>query len=293
MAKPNQPTCETETDAQYEGGAGSTLVLLHGIGNTWRAWKPVLPLLREHHRVVAITLPGHHGGPATPDPATLSIATMSDAVLGQLNALGIESAHIAGNSLGGWLALELHRRGFAESVTALSPAGAWTDPADTLRVARQALTGYALSRSPALRFIAKRLSGLLYFSVVRRTLLALAMTRGDQMTAEELKAVMGALSNADVLPGLIAAVQRDGAIVAIPNTTIPIRIAWGQYDRIVPFERFGRPMLAQIPSAEHVTLPGVGHVPMHDDPHAVAKTILEVTQRARKPAPRSRSDAKT
>lgn len=268
-----------ETDAHFDGGAGSTLVLLHGMGNTWRAWKPVLPHLLRHHRVLAVTLPGHHGGPEMPDPATLSIATMADAVLAQLKGHGLESAHVAGNSLGGWLALELHRRGFAKSVTALSPAGASIDPADTNRVANQVLTSYALARHPTVQAVAVSMGWVLYSPLVRRLLMSRAMKRGDLMTADELKAAIVAMPNTHVLPGLIAAAQRDGSIDPIPHTDVPIRIAWAQHDLVVPFDRHGKPMLERVPSAEHVTLRGVGHVPMHDDPQAVARTILEVTNR--------------
>ena len=63
----------------------------------------------------------------------------------------------------------------------------------------------------------------------------------------------------------------------LPDPGCPIRIAWGGRDRTLPFERYGKPMLEAVPSAELVMLPGVGHVPMSDDPELVARTILEVT----------------
>jgi pimeloyl-ACP methyl ester carboxylesterase len=55
------------------------------------------------------------------------------------------------------------------------------------------------------------------------------------------------------------------------------RCHWGDRDRTIPFERYGRPLLTSIPQAEHVVLPGVGHVPMHGDPALVAETILQTT----------------
>jgi pimeloyl-ACP methyl ester carboxylesterase len=57
----------------------------------------------------------------------------------------------------------------------------------------------------------------------------------------------------------------------------PIRIVWGDRDRVLPFKHFGSPMLERVPDAELVRLPGVGHVPMSDDPSTVAALILEVT----------------
>jgi pimeloyl-ACP methyl ester carboxylesterase len=116
------------SEAAYEGGSGSTLLLLHGLGGTWHIWKPVLALLERHHRVVALTLPGHWGGPELPAGATPSVDLLADVLAEDLRRRGIVRPHVAGNSLGGWLSLELARRGLVSSVTALSPAGGWNTP---------------------------------------------------------------------------------------------------------------------------------------------------------------------
>jgi pimeloyl-ACP methyl ester carboxylesterase len=57
----------------------------------------------------------------------------------------------------------------------------------------------------------------------------------------------------------------------------PVRIAWGERDKTIPFDRYGRPVLDALPGAEQVTVPGVGHIPMYDNPRLVVETILEVT----------------
>src|SRR3954451_18599286 len=94
------------------------LVLLHGLGGTWRVWLPVLGQLESHHRVFAPTLPGHAGADPLPLGSAVSVAALVDALEAQLDDQGIHRAHIVGNSLGGWLALELARRGRARSVVA-------------------------------------------------------------------------------------------------------------------------------------------------------------------------------
>jgi pimeloyl-ACP methyl ester carboxylesterase len=58
----------------------------------------------------------------------------------------------------------------------------------------------------------------------------------------------------------------------------PVRIVWPEQDRVIPFEHFGRPMMARLPGAELVRMSGVGHVPMTDDPVGVTVKILEVTR---------------
>src|SRR5215210_391291 len=107
----------------HRGGSGDPLVLIHGIGHTWRGWKPMLPLLEERFEVLAVDLPGFgHSAPFPPGHDSTPEA-LADAVEDEMARAGFDRAHIAGNSLGGWVALELARRGRAETVTALSPTG--------------------------------------------------------------------------------------------------------------------------------------------------------------------------
>src|SRR3954451_8732090 len=95
--------------AQHRGGAGPPLVLLHGFTDTWRVWELVLADLERRHAVLAPTLPGHAGGPPMPENADPEV--MVDALEALLDDAGIDDAHIAGNSLGGFLALKLAERG--------------------------------------------------------------------------------------------------------------------------------------------------------------------------------------
>jgi pimeloyl-ACP methyl ester carboxylesterase len=102
-------------------------VLVHGITMSWRAWQSVIPLLAERHEVFAPSLAGHHGAAPTVPGAVVSVPALTDALEAQLDDAGIDTAHIAGNSLGGWIALELARRHRARSVvlTRSSPAPRW------------------------------------------------------------------------------------------------------------------------------------------------------------------------
>src|SRR5437763_2705459 len=109
----------------HRGGSGPPLVCLHGFTETWRMWELVLPALERHHEVLALTLPGHAGGPAL--PAALSDETLPDALERLMDEAGFARAHLVGNSLGGFLALQLAARGRARSVVALAPAGGWSE----------------------------------------------------------------------------------------------------------------------------------------------------------------------
>lgn len=108
-------------------GSGEPLLLLHGIGHHLRAWDPVTRILAAEREVIAVDLPGFGTSPALPDGVPYDLATVGR-VLGAFCAeLGLDRPHVAGNSLGGLLALELGRTELVRSVTALSPAGFWTE----------------------------------------------------------------------------------------------------------------------------------------------------------------------
>ena len=117
--------------AQHRGGAGEPLVLLHGFTDTWRTWELVLPALQERHDVLAVTLAGHAGGPEI--DGELSDDTLAVAVERAMDAAGFATAHLVGNSLGGYTALRLAARGRARTVVALAPAGGWAQGDDSYR----------------------------------------------------------------------------------------------------------------------------------------------------------------
>src|ERR1700752_4614653 len=124
--KPRRPGAEVpslELTPVHRAGTGTPLLLLHGVGAIWRAWSPVLPYLEPHHDVIAPTLAGHGGGPPLDSGIAPSVHALADSLEAELDRLGLQQVHIAGNSLGGWLGIELARRGRAKSLVLFSPAG--------------------------------------------------------------------------------------------------------------------------------------------------------------------------
>jgi pimeloyl-ACP methyl ester carboxylesterase len=107
---------------RYRGGNGPPLVLVHGLGLSWRSWQPVLGALEAGHDVVAIDLPGFGESPPLSDGAAPTPSRLADAVESELNRLGFEAPALVGNSLGGWIALELARRRRAASAVVISPS---------------------------------------------------------------------------------------------------------------------------------------------------------------------------
>ncbi len=264
---------DAEVTALHRGGEGTPLLLLHGITGTWRAWLPVIPALERHHLVIAPTLAGHHGGPAFGDGVTPSVASLADTLEELLDEEGIDTAHVAGNSLGGWLAIELGIRGRARSVTGIAPAGAWSDEKHIVAVARQLGLGKTLVTK-----LGPRLDPLLRRPRGRRLLLASVSSRGERTPYREALAGLEGVANCIAFDDLVASIPGSGGIpVHDEPLPVPVRIAYPAKDRTIPFERFGTPLLERLPGAEHVVLHGVGHVPMWDDPELVSRTILDVT----------------
>jgi pimeloyl-ACP methyl ester carboxylesterase len=247
-------------------------MLLHGLAGSWRIWRPVLPGLECAHRVIAPTLPGHRGGPSC-DVARLSVGDLADALERRLDRIGLERVHLVGNSLGGWLALELTRRGRARSTVVFSPAGAW-EPRDRVEslirraAAARRMAGHVrISRWPVVRR-----------PLARRLLLLPAMERGDLMSAAEAADFLADSDGCSVFDLMADAFRRDGPFAdTIAAGDVPITIAWGLRDRVIPFEPYGRLMLEAVPDARLRLLRGVGHVPMYDDPQLVVDTVLHVT----------------
>jgi pimeloyl-ACP methyl ester carboxylesterase len=259
-------------NGSYSSGSGTPLVLLHGLGGTWRVWKPVLPLVEAHHTVYALTLPGHAGGPPLPDGVTPSVAALVDGVEAELDRLGIEQAHLAGNSLGGWISLELARRGRARSVVIFGPGGAWRSPG-RLRVL---IGGMRVSFS-LLRKLARRADAVARRRWVRRLLLSRQVHDPDRVPPEELADAIRTGLDAVVVAPLLRSIGDRPLEILPENPACPIRVVWAYQDRIIPFEHFGAPLMERLPGAELVRLHSIGHVPMWDAPGEVARQILEVT----------------
>jgi pimeloyl-ACP methyl ester carboxylesterase len=246
-------------------GSGSPLVLLHGIGHRWQAWEPVFDRLAHHHDVIALDLPGFGRTPSLPEPYSVPAAV--EAAVETFKSLGISQPHLAGNSLGGMLALELASAGHAQSVTALAPAGFWS----TARGRAWALRTLAMIRATG-RMPERTRTAVMNRKPLRMASGSLLFGHPSRVPVAAMLADLEAMAAA---PGFDA-VARAGRdyFFSSPAPTVPVTVAWGTRDRILwPVQ--ARRAAQLLPAARQVTLPGCGHVPMHDEPELVARTILE------------------
>ena len=122
----------TVSETTLRGLSRTPLVLIHGFTDSPRTWDLVRPALEQHHDVLAPALVGHAGGPPLGD-REVTRDLLPDALEQAMDDAGIETAHIVGNSLGGYFALHLAARGRARSVVALAPAGGWAKGDDSYK----------------------------------------------------------------------------------------------------------------------------------------------------------------
>ncbi|MFH9982357.1 alpha/beta fold hydrolase [Streptomyces sp. NPDC017179] len=248
-------------------GDGEPLLLLHGIGHHRQAWDPVVHLLAPEREVITVDLPGFGASPALPEGLRHDLPTMN-VVLGALcEALEMERPHVAGNSLGGLLALELGREKLVRSVTALAPAGFWTQ--SERRYAFGVLrTMRALARRMPLPLVERLSRTAAGRTVLTSTIYARPARRSPEAVVAETLALARASGFEEIL--------RTGVGVRFTDVLpgIPVTVAWGTKDRLL-VRRQGVRAKQIIPRARLVRLPGCGHVPMNDDPALVARVLLD------------------
>jgi pimeloyl-ACP methyl ester carboxylesterase len=245
-------------------GAGPVLVLLHPLGADRRVWDPVIDRLAAEREVIAVDLPGFGESPpleVMPTPAALAAAVAAELPGGP--------HHVAGNSLGGWVALEMAAAGHARSVTAIAPAGLWPQPLAPKR-------GVARTIARTLRPF---LPALFRSTAARRAALASIVGDAAKVPREDALHLVRAYADA---PGFEAVnrAMRAGRFTRLEHLRVPVTLAWPEHDRLV-----ARP--AHLPPAvRSVRLPGAGHVPMWDAPEAVSALLLRGSAAAAARSPR-------
>ncbi len=249
------------------------LVLLHPILLSGRVWQDVIPYLSSRYRVYNHTLLGHRGGPPVQrHPATVS--DVIDAAEHYLDDHRLERPHLVGNSMGGFVAIELARRGRAATVCALSPAGFWsTEDGSFDRAAKRARRIAAVCR------LVRPIAPLTLSSATVRRLALRSINvawRADQVAAARaVEAVEDTVACSVTIDEVFS--HNDGQIAPLDPLPCPTTLAWSEKDSLVPVATYGKIARERLPRATFEVLPDVGHVPMLDDPALVARTIIGVS----------------
>jgi pimeloyl-ACP methyl ester carboxylesterase len=244
-------------------GVGDPLVLLHPLGANRHVWRPLFPHLQAKRELICFDLPGFGDSPVLSGARPPIPARLAAAVLGALAAMGLEGSqcHLAGNSLGGWVALEAAAAGHAASVTAIAPAGLWSAPlAPKPQIARQISRLASPVLGPAMRSAA-----------LRRIALGGSIAHPERMSAAAASNLIRAYAHS---PGSAAVNQamRANVFTQLSEIEVPVTLVWPEHDKLITRPR-------TLPSHVHeIRLADCGHVPMWDDPVAVAAALIAGSQ---------------
>ncbi len=259
-------------DLYYErSGAGEPLLLIHGTGSYLRSWDPIVPLLSRDFDVFAVDLPGFGNSMDKAEWIT-DFDSLVDVLEWFMREHGLERPHLVGNSVGGWLALELAKRGRAASVTAISPCGLWRKGAP-LYVKAMYRSSRRLGRAlrPWGPFLSK-------FTICRTVTLFPAFGRPWAVPGERSWPDLAHMLEAPGVDRAATAID-DRRFTGGDAIDVPVTVAFGRRDvALLPHHR-RRDQLP--PQAHWQRLPRCGHVPMYDDPELVTRTIRETAVSAR------------
>ncbi len=248
------------------------MVCLHGFTDTWRTWELVLPVLECHHDVLAPTLIGHAGGPPLPGEASDEAAL--DAVERAMDEAGFPTAHLVGNSLGGYLALKLAARGRGDSVVALAPAGGWARDDESYKDT----LGYFEAMHELTKAAAPYADRIVSTAEGRRRATEAITVNFEHIPAELVAHQIGGAASCTAVEPMVEYARREGWSLDAERIACPVRIVWGTEDVLLPWPSSARRYREEwLPHADWIELDGVGHCPQLDVPRETSQLIVGFT----------------
>ncbi|MBJ8347391.1 alpha/beta hydrolase [Antrihabitans sp. YC2-6] len=258
-------------------GSGEPVLLIQPFMLSPHVWRGVAERLAEDYEVFAPALAGHWGGPPV-DGWNVSASSLADSIEAQLDELGWDTCHVVGNSLGGWVGFELVQRGRARTMTAIAPAGGWREfTADQIRVGIK-----FLSLGPLVG-VGRLLGDLaVHNRLIHKLFLPLVSKNVSAVDFADAEAVVLAATHCSAFLKVLWTGLRGGGVTGLSDVAIPVRLLLCENDRIIPMRRYGSMFLEELPpEADRITMHGIGHVPMLEDPDRVAMLVSEHIAAAR------------
>ncbi|AQA25457.1 alpha/beta hydrolase fold family protein [Rhodococcus sp. MTM3W5.2] len=250
-------------------GSGEPVLLLHGFTLSHHVWHRVVDSLSSDFDVLAMTMPGHWGGPRL-RLRDLGVRGIADGIERELDAIGWDTCHISGNSLGGQVGFELERRGRARSLAPINPSGGWK---------RFSYTEFRLGIGFTLQYPLAVTSRLLGDRAANREFFQRPVIRNcsrdmSRVSPEDAADVIRAVSHCPVYMPIQLAFLRDGPLTGLENVTAPTSLILSEFDTFATRDTCMQRLIDELPDhVEEVTLPGVGHIPMLENPEIVADAL--------------------
>lgn len=257
-------------------GSGEPILLLHPFLLSQSVWKYVAPQLAQtgRYEVFAPTMAGHHGGAHA--PVLLDVATLADDVERRLDEIGWCTAHIVGNSLGGWVAFELERRGRARTLTGIAPAGGWS----RFTPAKYEIIAKFMAALPVVLATAAFRQQLLKLPLTKQISYLAVSATPEVLNDSDRHDLIEDLAHCPAYFKLMVKALTTAGLMEIKNSRTPTQLVICEKDRVLPTPRFTRHFTASLaPDAVVKTLKGVGHVPMFEAPDTITQVITEFVDR--------------
>ncbi len=251
-------------------GDAEPLVLIHGFGGDKENFTGVAAMLRDY-RVIALDLPGF-GASSKPAAASYAIETQVERVRALLQALGLKRVHLGGSSMGGWIA-GVYAARYPDEVASLWFLGtamiARAEPSEMQKMIEAGQPVPLLVKTeadfePLLDFVMNKrlpMPGAIKHFLARRAVQDYAL---HKQIMEEISRF-----NPDNDPRLDAYVK---------NLATPALVVWGEQDRVL--HHSGATILDELmPNAEVILMPGIGHLPMLEDPWTTSRDYISFRSR--------------
>ena len=254
----------------YVVGEGPPVIALHGLGGTKISMLPLVPALAPYHRVIIPDLPGH-GESDKPISTEYTPRNYARTVRRMMDALGVERAIVIGNSLGGRVALELGVR---------SP-----DRVRALGLLAPAVPGFRVRYIMGFTRVIPTEVGAVPFPLREKWMRA-AVRRllgdpsklpdaGYDGAAEEFiriyRSPQARMAFFDSLRHILTEAPKP-FWARMRHVRVPVQIVWGTADRLVPV-RLAPKLAGELPHAELLILPRVGHVPQFEATERTTKAL--------------------
>lgn len=251
-------------------GSGRPLLLVHGLGGSWRSWSTVIGDLAAEREVIAVDLPGF--GDTPPLPGETSISTLSDALAGFLAEHGLTGVDAVGSSMGARLVLELARRGELGSVVSLDPGGFWRG------WERHVFYGSLYASIRLVRLLQPVLPTVARSAVGRTLLLPQFSARPWALPSEVILKELRSFAASPVFDELLYRLPYGEEQHGAPPGSLerPLVIGWGRRDRVC-FPRQAERAAELFPDARLHWFEHSGHFPQWDAPQETVRLILSGT----------------
>jgi pimeloyl-ACP methyl ester carboxylesterase len=248
-----------------ELGSGPPVVFIHGLSGSWQNWLEQLPVFARDRRVITFDLPGF--GASQMPREKITIRGYGHFVDALLDELGVSSAAVVGNSMGGFIGIELAIR-FPERVERLVLVSAAGLSIEYLRNERAlAVLGAIENRLAAYSgWLASRSDALARRPGARRMIFGIVAKRPDRLPGPLVAEQVRGSGKPGFLPALDALTDypiRD----RLGEIACPTLIVWGAEDKLVP-ARDADEFARRIPNSRKVVWPETGHVAMLERPEA-------------------------